>query len=100
MDLRTDVVIAILGMAAATYLCRAGGYAVLRGLRLPGFVARMLQVLPGYIFVAYVVPGLAQGGVAAWAGAVATVVVQWRTGNFAASAVAGVSAVWLVRSLG
>ena len=35
MTLRLDVLLAILGMALATYLCRAGGYAVLRAVRLP-----------------------------------------------------------------
>ncbi|WP_431282172.1 AzlD family protein [Humitalea sp. 24SJ18S-53] len=100
MELRADVVLAILGMAAATYLCRAGGYAVLRALRPPPFLARLLQYLPGCIFVAYIMPGIALGGVGVWVAAVATLLVQWRTGNFAASAVAGVSALWLIRGLG
>ncbi|PZW41058.1 branched-subunit amino acid transport protein [Humitalea rosea] len=100
MMLRSDVLLAILGMAAVTYLCRAGGYAALRAMRPPPFVERLLQYLPGCLFVAYVVPGVAQLGLAGWAAAVACVLVQARTRNYALSAVAGVGTVWLLRLAG
>ena len=62
MTLRLDVLLAILGMALATYLCRAGGYALFRALRPPRFVEVTLQHLPGPIFIAYVAPALAMQG--------------------------------------
>lgn len=100
MELRADVVLAILGMAAVTYLCRAGGYAILRAIRPPPFLDRLLQYLPGCIFVAYVVPGLALGGPAAWAAGVACLAVQARTRSFVASTAAGVGLLWLLRLAG
>ncbi len=100
MEMRADVVIAILGMAAVTYLCRAGGYAILRAIRPPPFLERLLHYLPGCIFVAYAAPGLALGGPAAWAAGAACIAVQAKTRNFAASTVAGVGVLWLMRLAG
>jgi len=100
MTLRWDVLLAILGMALVTYACRAGGYAALRAVRPPPFVERLLQHLPGALFVAYVTPGLAAQGPAAWLGVAATVAAQLLTGNLGAAVVAGVAALWLVRVAG
>lgn len=93
--MRGDVLLAILGMAAVTYLCRAGGYALLRVVRPPPFVDAMLRHLPGPIFAAYVTLALSRTGLPGLVGAVAVVLVQWRTGNLSASILAGVAAVWL-----
>lgn len=98
MSLRWDVVAAILGMALATYLCRAGGYALLRATRPPPFVEAMLRHLPGCIFVAFLVPGLAKAGAAAWVAAAAVVATQAAFGRIAVSILVGVSAMWLLRA--
>lgn len=95
--LRPDVLAVILGMAAVTYCCRAGGYVVLRALRPPRFVEAMLRHLPGPLFVAYVAPALAAQDLAAWAGAAAVVGVQAATRNLAAAIAAGVAVIALVR---
>jgi uncharacterized membrane protein len=100
MTLRPDVLAAILAMAAVTYACRAGGYAVLRAVRVPPFVEKMLQHLPGALFAGYVAPPLAAGGVAAWLGVLATVLVQWRTRSLALSVPGGIAAVWLAQQAG
>ena len=71
MTLRLDVLLTILGMALATYLCRAGGYALFRAFRPPRFVEVALQHLPGPIFVAYVAPALAAQGAKGFLAAVA-----------------------------
>nr|WP_282572108.1 AzlD domain-containing protein [Roseomonas acroporae] len=92
--MRWDALLAILGMWAATYLCRAGGYAVLRAVRLPRFAQAMLQHLPGALFVAYVAPALLAGGVASWAGAAAVVGVQVATRNLGLAMLAGIGAAW------
>jgi uncharacterized membrane protein len=85
---------AILAMAAATYLCRAGGYALLRATRTPPFVEALLRHLPGALFCAYVAPAMANGGVTAWIGAAAVVAVQLATRNMGVAIVAGVAVVW------
>jgi len=97
VTLRWDVLAAVLAMALATYLCRAGGYAVLRLTRPPRFVQAMLRHLPGAIFVAFLAPALARGGWAAWAAAAATLAVQAAFGRLALSIAAGVAALWLLR---
>jgi uncharacterized membrane protein len=99
MTLRPDVLLAILGMALATYLCRAGGYALFRALRPPRFVEVALQHLPGPIFVAYVAPALAAEGVKGFAAAAVVVAVQALTRNLAAAIGAGVAAMWLAGML-
>jgi uncharacterized membrane protein len=100
MTLRWDVLLAILGMALASYLCRAGGYAVLRATRPPRFVQLMLGHLPGCIFVAFLAPTLARGGPGWWLAAAATLGVQVRFGKLALSIVAGVGTLWLLQQAG
>jgi len=94
--MRTDVLLAILGMAAVSYLCRAGGYAVLRATRPPPFLEAMLRHLPGPIFMAYVALALSRIGPVGVLGTAVVVLVQWRTGNLSASILAGIGAVWLL----
>jgi uncharacterized membrane protein len=97
MTLRWDVLAAILAMAAATYLCRAGGYAVLRAFRPPAFVQSMLNHLPGAIFCAFLAPALARGGWEAWVAAGAALLIQVRFGKLALSILAGVGVLWVLR---
>jgi branched chain amino acid efflux pump len=97
MTLRPDVLAAILGMALATFLCRAGGTALLRATRPPPFVGAMLRHLPGCLFVAFLAPALASGGPAAWAAAAATVAAQAAFRRLALSIAAGVAVLWLLR---
>jgi len=97
MELRLDVLLAILGMAGVTYVCRAGGYAVLRTFRPPPFIDAMLRHLPGALFMAYVTPPLVAGSVPSWIGAVAVVGVQLATRNLGLAICAGVAVVWGVQ---
>lgn len=99
MTLRPDVLAAILVMALATFLCRAGGYAVLRVTRPPRFVQAMLGHLPGAIFVAFLAPALASGGWAAWTAAGAVLAAQVAFRRIAVSILVGVLALWLLRAL-
>lgn len=94
MEIRGDVLLAILGMALVTYACRAGGYAVLRAVRPPPFVEAMLRHLPGCLFVAYCAPPLLAGALPAWLGALAVVLVQIFLRNIGLAICAGVAAVW------
>lgn len=94
--MRADVLAAILGMAAATYLCRAGGYALLRAFRAPPFVEAMLRNLPGPIFMAYIALALTKLGLTGVLGTLVVVLVQWRSGSLSLSIISGIAAVWLL----
>ncbi|MBY0338603.1 MAG: AzlD domain-containing protein [Acetobacteraceae bacterium] len=97
MSLRWDVLAAIIGMALATYLCRAGGYALLRAFRPPPFVEAMLAHMPGCIFVAFVIPTLIAGGSVHLAAGAATLAVMMATRNITAAIAGGVAVAWLLR---
>ena len=94
MTIRGDVLLAILAVALASFVCRAGGYAILRNVRPPVFIEAMLRHLPGALFAAYVTPPLVAGGVSAWIGALAVISTQIATRNIGLAIVAGVAAVW------
>lgn len=100
MTLRPDVLLAILGMAVATYACRAGGYAVLRAIRPPRFVEAVLRHLPGPIFCAFITPSLAVQGAPALLAAVAVVLAQHLTRSLTWAILAGVGTLALLRALG
>lgn len=100
MTIRPEVLLAILAMAAVTYACRAGGYAILRNIRTPPFVERMLNHLPGALFAAYVAPALVSGGVAAWIGALATIVAQRAGGPMVVAVAAGIGGMWAAQAAG
>jgi|GEM_PF-558956 len=92
MTLRPDVLLAIIGMALATYLCRAGGYALFRALRPPRYMEVVLQHLPGPIFMAYAMPVLAVHGWKGWVATVEVVTVQYFARRLAAAILVGVGA--------
>lgn len=99
MSVRWDVLAAILGMALATYALRAGGYALLRATRPGRFVQAMLHHLPGCIFVAFIVPGMAQGGPGYWGAGAVTVAAMALTRSYLVAIAAGVGALWGVTAL-
>jgi uncharacterized membrane protein len=93
---RSDVLLAILAMAAATYITRAGGYVLFRAIRPNETVRVALGYIPGALFVAYVAPALASGGWPEWGGAVITVAVMLGTRQMSAAILAGTAAAWLI----
>ena len=97
MTMRWDVLAAILGMALASYLCRAGGYALLRATRPPPFVEAMLRHMPGCIFVAFLAPTLAGAGPTGWVAAAVVLATQAAFRRLAVSIAVGVAALWLLR---
>jgi len=96
MTVRPDVLLAILGMALATYALRAGGYALLRASQPGRFAQAMLQHLPGCIFVAFIAPALVQGGPLQWLAGAATVALMAWTRSYLAAITGGVAALWLL----
>lgn len=96
MTLDPWVLLAILGMSVATYATRAGGYVVFRFVKPPAVVRAMLAYIPGALFVSYVVPALAAGGVKEWVGAVATVGLMVATRQLAVAILGGTAVAWAV----
>lgn len=97
--MRPDVLLAIGAMAVATYITRAGGYALFRAIRPNGTVRAAFSYIPGALFVAYVAPALAQGGWAEWFGAAVTVATMLATRQMSAAILAGTAGAWLVWAL-
>jgi uncharacterized membrane protein len=96
VTLRPDVLLAILGMALATYAMRAGGYALLRVSKPNRFAQNMLQHLPGCIFVAFIAPALVEGGPLQWAAGAATVAIMAATRSYLAAIAGGVATLSLL----
>lgn len=91
---------AIGAMALASLACRAGGYWLFRQVRPPAWLQRGLGYVPGALFVAFVTPALAAGGVRQWVAALLTAGVMLGTGSLAAAVLAGTGASWLAWSMG
>lgn len=86
-----------LGLAAATFSLRLGGY--LLGRRLPshGGWAAAFRALPGTIIVALVTVILMQGGPAEWAAAMVAAAVAVMSRSLPLTMIAGIGAVVLFR---
>ena len=85
-------------MALSTFATRAGGYLVFRVMPTPPIVRVALSYIPGALFVSYVVPALASGGLQQWIGAAATVTLMLLTRNLALAILGGTAAAWAVWS--
>jgi uncharacterized membrane protein len=97
-DLAT--MLAILGMAGATFAVRAAGYLVLRRVQPGPFLRAFLGHLPGALFAAFAAPAVAKAGLAGLIGAAATLAVMAATRSTTFSLLAGVGGFWLVRLAG
>ena len=100
MTLDPWVLAAIAAMAAATFVNRAGGYLLFRAFSPPPAVRAMLGYVPGTLFVSYVAPALAAGGLQQWVGALATVAVMLATRNLALAILGGTAAAGMVWAAG
>ena len=85
---------AIAAIAAATFLCRAGGYLLFRAVTPQAAVRNMLDYMPGGLFVSYVLPDLVTGGRHQWAGAAVTVAIVIGTRNVSLGVLGGTAAAW------
>lgn len=93
----SEVVIAILGMAAVTFAIRAGGFLIAGRLPSTGFVALWMRNLPGAVLAALLAPDLLKGGPAAWIAAGAATLVHLATRSVLATIVVGILAMFLFR---
>jgi uncharacterized membrane protein len=91
--------VAIAGMALATYACRGGGYWLFRQIRPTPFLRAVLHYVPGTLFVSFVVPALVNGGLQPTVGAAATLLAMIATRTLGWAMVAGTAAAWAVYAL-
>jgi uncharacterized membrane protein len=99
MSADLGTLLAILGMAAATYGVRAGGFFLVQRLPASPFLDAWLRHVPGAVFVALVALALARGGPDLWAAAAVAALVSALRGNLALSLAAGVATAAAVRHL-
>lgn len=92
--------VAIAAMAAATYLCRAGGVVLMSRVRLTKPIERALRALPGSIVVATVLPIAIRGGVPAILGLVAALTTMSLSRHELPALLAGLAAVTAARAAG
>jgi uncharacterized membrane protein len=97
MPMRIDVVAAILLMAAASHLCRAGGYFLMRYVTLTPRVRAWLQAIPVALMGAVLGPAAVNGGPPEWAGLAVAAGAMRATGNDFLSIAAGMATVALMR---
>lgn len=94
-----DALLAIFGMALVTFGIKAGGLLLASRLPKDGFVAAWLRYIPGAVLASLIAPAIAAGGVAEAIGAVATAAAYLLTRSLFPAMIAGVGAVWLLRSV-
>ena len=99
MDLRPEVLTAILLMAVASYSCRAGGYFLMRFVPITPRVEGGLRALPIALMGAILGPIAAKGGPAEWIGLLMAVVLMRLLRNEFLAVVGAIAAVALTRAL-
>jgi uncharacterized membrane protein len=99
VGLDPTTLLAIVLMALATYVTRAGGLWLANRFDLSERAGAWLDAIPGAILVSLVAPTVLTGGPAEALAAVAVVVVSLWTGSLPLAMVTGVGTVVLLRSL-
>jgi uncharacterized membrane protein len=92
-----EALIAILGMAAATFAIRAGGLLLANRLPNTGFVANWMKHVPGAVLASLIAPAILAGGAAEAIAAAATALIYIVSRNLFAAMLGGVLAVYLAR---
>lgn len=100
MQLDGAALLAIVGMAAVTYLTRIGGFVLLRRIRPSAQVRSWLKHLPSALMVSILAPLILAGGAAEVAATVITIVVTAATGNVLLGTASGVGVVMLIKRWG
>jgi uncharacterized membrane protein len=99
VNARPEILAAILMVGLASYLCRAGGFFLMRYVRVTPRVEAGLQAIPMAIVGAILGPVAANGGPAEWVGLAAAAGLMRATGSDFISIVGAVAAVAVTRRL-
>ena len=99
MTVAPDLLLAILAMGLATYLCRAAGFFAMGFVRMTPRVEAWLQAIPISVVVAILAPAAASGKPPEMLGILAALAVRQLSGNDFLGVGAGVAMVALARFL-
>jgi uncharacterized membrane protein len=99
MAIRPEVLVAILAMALASYLCRAGGFFLMRFVPITPRVEAALRALPIALMGAILGPVASNGGPAEWAGLATAVLGMKLLRNEFLAVLAALAVVAAVRAL-
>jgi len=94
-----DTVLAIGGMALATYSSRAAGLAIMSRVTVTGRLERFMKAIPGAILASIVAPSALAAGPADALATGITALVAWRVGNVPVAMLAGVGSALGLRAL-
>lgn len=97
MGLRDEVLLAILLMGLVTYLCRIGGFFLMRYLPITPRVEAALRAMPVALIGAILGPVAVKGGPPEWAGLAAALLLMRVTGNEFVALVGSIGSVALIR---
>jgi len=97
--MRTEVLLAILAMALAAYLCRVGGFFAMRFVPLTPRVQAWLRAVPMAILGAILAPVAVSGDPAGMGGLACAAIAMRLTGNDFLGVFAGVGAVAMMRAV-
>ena len=89
-----STVLAISGMALATFACRYGGYWLFARIRPSRSVRVALGYVPGALFVSYVVPALVSGGPMQWIAGLATIALMLAFRDLSVAVLGGTAVAW------
>lgn len=97
--MRSEIAIAIAGMAIVMYLTRIGGFWLVGRLTPTARVTRIIEQLGGVTLVALTAPAVVNAGIpGVIAGAVA-VLAAWRTGNLLVAMLLAMGAIRILRQV-
>ncbi|MEQ1614370.1 MAG: AzlD domain-containing protein [Hyphomicrobiaceae bacterium] len=97
--MRPDVLAAILAMAVAAFLCRAGGYFLMRYVPITPRVEVALRMIPMAIVASMLAVAATRGGPPEWAGIAAAMATMAAVRNDFAAILAGIATVAGLRLL-
>ena len=97
MRIETEALLAILGMAAVTYLTRIGGFWLIGRFTLSKRAEVWLRYIPGCVLIAIVAPDVERGGPEAWSATLVAIAVTARTKSLPLAMVFGVATLLLLR---
>lgn len=95
-----DFTVAVLALAAASFLCRTGGFLLMRFVRITPRLESALRAVPLAVMVGIVTPAATSGRVPEIAALAAVAFVMKRSGNELLASVAGLAVVAAGRWLG
>ena len=99
MTLSPEFIPALLAMALASFACRAGGFLLMRFVRITARLQAALRAIPFAVMIGIVVPAAVKASPAEWLGLAAIALAMKLTGNDVVSALTGVATVAAARAL-